>query len=295
MVRDITLLDGGMGAELSRRGLSQQKTIWSGFALIDGPEVVTEVHREFIDAGAEIIITNNYGVTPNLMEAEGLAGRTGEFTKLAVDCAQKGRDAAGQSGVRIAGSLPPLGTSYRPDLVQDNEYLLAGYREIAEALAPGVDLFLGETLSTAREARAVAEAVAPYGKPIWISWTLDKAANGNLRSGETLAQALDAVADFEVEAYLFNCCSVESIAAGLPILNGLTDKPIGAYANAFGRLPSDYVMGESKLGQRTDLDPEAYLHHVRDWYDLGARILGGCCGIGPDHIRAIGRDFRQAA
>ena len=292
---DLILLDGGMGSELEKRDLALGRSIWSGFALRDYPGQVTEIHGRYIAAGADVIITSNYGIVPVMLAKEGLEDRLGELTETAVACANEARDRGGRAAVRIAGSLPPLNMSYRPDMVDNDEILVTSYRAIAAALAPGVDLFVTETLSTVREAVAAAKAVAGFGHPIWISWSLDKAANGTLRSGEGLAAAVAALRPYPVAAFLFNCCSVEAIAAGLPILRQLTDRPIGAYANAFGRLPRKYVMGESKLGHRTDLGPEPYLTHCQDWRAAGASIIGGCCGIGPDHVRLLDKELRTAA
>ena len=125
------------------------------------------------------------------------------------------------------------------------------------------------------------------GKPVWVAWTLDDAADGTLRSGETVAEAYHALSDLPVAAFLFNCSSIEAIARALPDLRALTDKPIGAYANAFQPLPQDYVMGAEGEVKLRDLSPEAYLACARSWRDMGADIIGGCCGIGPGHIEVL--------
>ncbi len=292
--KDFILLDGGMGSELRKHGLTRRKSIWSGFALIEAPDTVVDVHRAYIDAGADVIITNNYGIVPSLLALEEMDGRLTELCRLSAELACRARDQSGRA-VRVAGALPPLGTSYRPDRVQADAELIESYTAIAAALAPGVDLLLTETLSTAREAYAAATAAAATGRPVWVSWTLDKAANGCLRSGESIADAVAALDGLPVQAFLFNCCSVEAISAGLPRLRALTDRPIGGYANSFGRLPRDYVMGESEIGLRDDLHSEGYLDHAANWRDLGASIIGGCCGIGPEHIRLLDKSLRAAA
>ncbi|MDX1400359.1 MAG: homocysteine S-methyltransferase family protein [Kiloniellales bacterium] len=292
MIKDLIILDGGMGRELQERGLIAVRSIWSAAALIDHPKVVRDVHEAFIAAGAEVITTNSYGVVPSLLAVEQMEDRLPELLAAACRLAQEAREAGGKD-VRIAGSLPPLETSYRPDLIGDEETLLRQYLEIAKHLkANGVDLLLGETLTTSREARAAARAADCVGLPAWISWSLEDDANGLLRSGERLKEAVAALAGLAVDALLFNCCSVEAVSAAIPRLRELTGLPIGAYANNFIPLPKNYEMGDgaSEGGGhplRKDLPISGYIGHAKRWRADGASIIGGCCGIGPPYIRAL--------
>ncbi|MDX1576802.1 MAG: homocysteine S-methyltransferase family protein, partial [Kiloniellales bacterium] len=121
---------------------------------------------------------------------------------------------------------------------------------------------------------------------------LDDEVTGRLRSGESPGEAVAARQGRPVEAFLFNCCLPEAISAALPALRVATSRPIGAYANALTGFKSDYEMGgQAGEGRETpardDLDPEAYAGFAREWRALGADILGGCCGIGPDHIAEL--------
>ncbi len=284
-----TILDGGMGRELQRRGLARVGSIWSAEALLTHPEVVRDIHLAFIEAGAEVVTTNSYAVTPHLLRREGMEDRLGELLDLAVRLAREARTASGRA-VRIAGSLPPLNESYRPELVGPEEEIEPVYREIAGRLAPGVDLFLCETMSSAAEARAAARAAAAFGKPVWVAWTLDDAADGRLRSGESVAEALAALAGLPVEAVLFNCCTPESVSRALPELRAATTRPVGAYANALQAFGAGYVLGEGgETPERKDMTPAAYADFAREWRAAGADIIGGCCGIGPRHIAELAR------
>ncbi len=132
---EFTPLDGGMGRELQRRGLIEPATIWSGAALIDHPRTVRDIHVAFIAAGADVITTSNYGIVPSLLAMEGMADRLDELTDTAVALA---REKAGVP-VRIAGSLPPLDTSYRPDKVSAPDEIAKVYGHIAGRLARSVD------------------------------------------------------------------------------------------------------------------------------------------------------------
>lgn len=285
------LLDGGMGRELRRRGVPILGTIWSANALLVAPEVVRAVHDDFIAAGADVITINTYGVIPNELAREGIEDRFEELNFLACRLANDAREASGRD-VLIAGSLPPQYGSYRPDLVRPFGEIEPIYRRQSEIFAPYVDLIICETMSSAAEGLAAATGACASGKPVWVAWTLHEDRSGRLRSGETIAEAAAAIAHLPVSGFLANCCAPESITAAMPALVGLGDWPAGGYANTFLPVPKDWTLdgekpsdGKSKL--RNDLDPEAYAGHAQAWLDAGARIIGGCCGTGPEHIARL--------
>ncbi len=162
------LLDGGMGRELRFRGVENLTTIWSANALLVAPDVVRAVHADFIAAGAQVITTNTYGIIRHELAREGVEHRLHELNELAGQLAFDARDAAPHD-VWIAGSLPPLNGSYRPDRVWPIAKAMPLYREQADILAPFVDLFICETMSSAAEAAAAASAACETGKPVWVS------------------------------------------------------------------------------------------------------------------------------
>lgn len=287
----IILLDGGMGRELRFRGVEISEVIWSASALITAPSVVYDIHVDYINAGAEIITTNTYGVIRSDLAKDGIEDRFGELNMLACTLAQDARNGTNPD-VRIAGSLPPLYGSYRPDLVHPFNEIEPRYREQAEILAPYVDLFICETMSSAAEAYAAAHAACQMGKPVWVSWTLHEDRSGSLRSGESIAEAVSALADLPISGLLCNCCAPESVTAALPALQATGITVIGGYANTFQPVPKDWTLdgdGESDglLGLRLDLEPAAYAQHVNDWLSAGATVVGGCCGTRPAHIAAL--------
>ena len=290
LVTQLTLLDGGTGRELQHRGLVRRGSIWSALALIERPDAVSEVHKSFIEAGADVVTTNNYSVVPNMLAMEEMSHRFEPLVSLAGKVAREARDNCNTS-VRVAGSLPPLNVSYRADLVGPEEENLRTYRRITELLAPSVDLFICETMASGLEARSAARAASESGKPVWVAWSLSNQADGKLLSGETVAEAFALLSDIEVAGYLFNCCPPESVSAALPALRRLTDRPIGAYANSFA-VPRP-ERGETPL--RRDITPDTYRLFVADWIHAGATLLGGCCGIGPAHIAVLREQFDRQA
>ncbi|MDX2438353.1 MAG: homocysteine S-methyltransferase family protein [Acidobacteriota bacterium] len=291
----VTLLDGGMGFELKLRGVdvpSHTESIWSALALTEDPDAVVDVHAAYIEAGADVLTINNYSVTPPILDRQDMGHRVEEMTGLAIDLAEKACATAGRRP-RLAGSFPPLETSYRADLVKGREEVLAGYRRIASALKGRVDLIICETLASAREAVWACEAASETGCDFWISWTLQGTRLNTLPSGESLAEAFAALGDLSPSAYLVNCCGANFVTAALPVLKGLTNAPVGGYANAERVVPEDGLAGVSddpesaQRGAATVLYPDDYAEEVERWLDAGASIVGGCCGTRPKHIRRL--------
>lgn len=285
----ILLLDGGMGQELRARSRAGHHALWSAQVLIEEPGTVQAAHEDFIRAGAELIITNTYSTIRRKLAEAGIEERFSDLNRLAAEIAVRARDAVG-TPVLIAGSLPPLHGTYRPERVRSFEKIEPLYHEQAEILAPSVDLFICETMSSAAEARAAVHGASGLGKPVWVAWTLEDGGSSRLRSGETIAEAWSALDGLPVAAALVNCCWPESVGAAIPELVALdAGVPVGGYANGFQAIPEDWesLKGVDKLGSRPELGPEAYARHVADWIDGGARIVGGCCEIGPAHIARL--------
>ncbi len=285
------LLDGGLGRELRFRGVAVPTTIWSAGVLMSDPAVVHQIHLDYIAAGADIITTNTYGIIRSDLAKEGIEDRFAELNTLACDLARKARDDASRE-VMIAGSLPPLGGSFRPDLVGSSNKIETLYAEQAALLAPHVDLLLCETMSSAAEGKAAVKAACDTGRPVWVAWTLHEDQSGNLRSGESITDAVQALQDLPVHGMLVNCCAPESVTRAMPCLVKTDTEWIGGYANTFTPIPEDWELDGEKetdgsLTLRSDLDPEGYAAHVTEWLKTGATVVGGCCGTRPSHIAKI--------
>ena len=288
----ITILDGGMGVELARRGAGGTDGLWSAKALIEAPEAVLAVHWDFIAAGATMITTNSYSTIPSYLGKAGLAERFEELTALAGRIARQAADESA-GAIAVAGALPPLSESYRADLVPPEEESFPIYRAMAAALAPHVDCFLCETMSSAAEAhsavRAACEVAGGRALPVYVSWSLKEIPGSGLRSGESIRDAYNRLADFEIAGFLFNCTHPDAILAGLRELRPLTDKPLGGYANMTAEVPDGWTLDGNNNATRNVMTPQAYAETALRWREQGATILGGCCGVGPAHIGELAR------
>ena len=196
----LTILDGGMGGELIARGVTGGDGLWSAQALVDQPQTVADVHRDYVDAGAEVIITNTYSTIPSYLAKADLADKYLEYAEIAGRIARAVADSADRQ-VRVAGSLPPLDESYRYDLVPTAEIAGPIYENLVGILQPYVDLFVCETMSCVRESVIAATAASRSGKPFWIAWTLGEEPGTGLRSGESIASAVSAVSHLDPEAF----------------------------------------------------------------------------------------------
>ncbi|TDQ57927.1 S-methylmethionine-dependent homocysteine/selenocysteine methylase [Mesocricetibacter intestinalis] len=295
----IMILDGGMGRELARRNAPFRQPEWSALALYEDPQAVQSVHEDFIRSGAQLITTNSYALVPFHIGEQRFRADAAALADLAGRLAQNAVRNT-ESSVKIAASLPPLFGSYRPDLFEPERV-----REIAQpiihGLSPYVDLWLCETQSSIIEPLMVKELLGD-DRPFWVSFTLEDENPDEvpcLRSGERVQTAVEKMAESGVAAILFNCCQPEVIEQAIKVTKatleqiGRTDITIGAYANAFPPQSKEATANDGLDEIRRDLDPQAYLNWAQKWIDAGAGMVGGCCGIGPEHIRVLAENLKD--
>lgn len=272
------LLDGALGTELERHGLGKRFPLWSAAALVEAPGIVRQLHEQYLAAGAEIITAATFRTSRRTLGKAGMGRRAAELTRLAVRLAREARENGARHPAWIAGSIAPLEDCYRPELSPPRKRALAEHREMAERLADaGADLLLVETMGTISEAAAALEAAAPAGLPVWISIICD--AENRVLGGGTVSEAVAALEPLGPAALLINCTPAAEVMGPLRELLARSALPAGAYANM--------GMPLEPGGFRRFLSPEKYAHTAAGWLRAGARIIGGCCGTTPRHIRAL--------
>lgn len=291
MKQTITILDGGMGQELLKRSNKEVTNLWATQVMMDEPELVRDLHADFIRAGARVITVNTYTATPERLTRD---AQIEDFEKIhlaAISAATSARESVGIAGVKIAGCLPPLVASYQADTAPEYEVMLESYGKIVAVQAPHVDVFLCETMSSILEAKAALIAAKKSGLPVWVSLTVEDSDSTNfesvLRSGESLVDAIAMLEEFGADAKLLNCSKPEAIAASWSKMNSETGLT-GAYANGFTSIESLKPGGTvCSLESRSDLNPTAYADFALQWANEGASLIGGCCEVGPDHIAEL--------
>ncbi len=292
-MKNIYILDGGVGQEIYIRAGKLQTPLWSTQVMIDAPQIVKDVHKDFMNAGATIITTNNYTCTPSRLKRDSQIELFEKLQLQALNLAVQARkELSLTEDVSIAGCLPPLIGSYVVDKRTFSE-IKNEYERIVAIQDKYIDIFLIETMSSIKEAKAAVEAAQKGSKPIWLSLTLCDTNPNELRSGESIKEAVEALENYSIDALLFNCSYPESIDQGIYSLRNL-NIPFGGYANAFTSInalkPGTTV---DKLTARLDINEEKYAAHVMKWIQKGASIVGGCCEVGPSYITYIRNQLKS--
>ena len=293
-MRKIALLDGSIGQELVLRSQKTPTPLWSTEVLLENPELVGTIHSEYFRSGATIATTNTYPVLRDRLEKVGLAHKLEALWESALTSALGSRDAHGKG--RVAGSIGPLVGSYRPESCPSPEVAEVSYAQIIKALAPSVDLFLLETMSSVSQAEGALRAATGSGRPVWLAMTVNDFDGKLLRSGEDLNDLRPLLESFKPDALLINCSRPEAVSTAVEVIRGF-GFPFGAYANGFEKISKDFVETSptvDKLEQRHDLDEKKYSDFAMSWIDQGASIVGGCCEIGPSHILELSKRISSA-
>jgi len=275
--------DGATGTNLQKRGLERGMPgeVW----VLEHPEQILQLHKDFIAAGADIILTCSFGGTSVRLEHAGLADRAGEVNRRA---AQLARQAAQDTDVLVAGSMGPTGQLLKPLGPLEEQIALDAFSLQAEALAEGgVDLLLIETQFDLTEAAiAVRAALSVASLPVVVSFSYDRGTRTMM--GVRPAQMAKEMESLGVAALGMNCGrSLEDNFKALQELRSATNLPIWFKPNAgMPALDSD--------GQPTyTITPEQMAADVPTWLEAGAQIVGGCCGTSPEHLAAIARVIKN--
>ena len=290
----ITLLDGGMGQELVARSGDDPTPLWATRVMIDHPGMVRDIHADYFAAGASVATTNTYAIHRDRLERYGHPELFHALHLRALAEAHEARGAHGRG--LIAGSMGPLVATYRPEVTEPVAVAAPKHAEIARIHGPHVDLILCETMSSVEQAEGAVKGALDAGKPVWLSVSVDDHDGSRLRSGEPVSDLARLVAAYPIAALLANCSVPEAMAAAMASLKPL-GLPFGAYANGFTHISGNFLQEAANvrdLTHRHDLTPEKYAEFAMAWVGMGATIVGGCCEVGPAHIRHLAQCLRAA-
>lgn len=276
------ILDGATGTELNRRGVDTGLPLWSANALLTDrdSQILQQIHEDYLRAGADIITTNTFRTHRRALAPSGNAHRALDLTRRAVEVARAAiTNVQAELPKFVAGSISTLEDCYRPDLVPSDEELRVEHAERVEHLAQsGVDLILIETINTIREAAIMAEFAAATGLSVVVSFVCNR--EGRILSGETLTEAAHRILPLGVHALGVNCGPTPDLAKPLGELRQAcgADFPLIAYGNiGYADDAVGWVNTDSE-------DPKNYCEHAAHW---DVKIVGGCCGTTPEHIRHL--------
>jgi len=290
------VLDGGMGQELLARGVETSGTLWSANALLQEKyhELLLDTHLDFINSGAEIIVTTTFTTRRMRLRDNGVEDKFEYLNTKAGEIAKKAKDL--NPHVLVAGGLPPQYLTYEVDTRSDEE-IKENFYDQAKLLDPFIDFFYFDVLSSVREFSLAIKAIESFKKPYLIGAHISEGVK--LPSGENISEIMTTIDHKKLLGVMLSCVSPENYeknldeikSLGVPFgfkLNGfVTTKPAAGYTNTFNKSktgnPNEF------LGHREDLIPEKMALFVKKFKEAGATILGGCCETRPAHIKEMAR------
>jgi len=294
--KKIRILDGGMGQELLYRGLKPKGTLWSAHALIDKEchQMVIDAHLDFINAGAEVIVTSTFTARRNRLIQNDCEKYFEKINIKAVELAQKARDIS-KKEVLIAGGLPNQKQTYSADLGEDLDLIEKNFYDQAKLLKNGIDFFYLDVMSSGLECEIALKTIESFNLPVLVG--IHVRDNGQLPSGETIK---DIVKKYKNNNWLGIIAACVSPKAYELVNNDLQklEIPYGFKLNAFKKIPEGYTVASKDqwgnagnpstvLGINTDLNESKFYEYVKKFMENGATILGGCCEIRPSHMKEI--------
>jgi len=276
------LIDGATGTEIERRGVPQLENAWNGGGALSHPEVLRAVHEDYIREGAEIVIANTFATHRHALRDAGVEHQFEAFNRCGVELAKEARARMQAPDVLVAGGLSYWAWSDNWPAPED---LRAGTEEQASIMAEaGADLLMLEMMVDIDRMLVTLDAAQEGGLPVWVGLSCKPDESGAmlLLRGGLLAEALDAIKGKNVPLVSIMHTEVEHIDPCLDIVANRWSGPIGVYAHS-----ARWVDGVCLFD--VTISPEDYAAHAKSWLEHGVQVIGGCCGLGVDHIKALKR------
>ena len=286
----LVILDGAMGSELEKSGAKMDKNLWCGTCSVEFPELVTKVHEDYIKAGADVITTNTYACTPISMKNYGLEKSIEEFNQKSVQVAKKAIKNSNKN-IALAGSVSASGSFYKLGI----KAMIPGFKEQIKILKEeGVDLIILEAMSSQADiVQAMIECSYKINIPVWLSISCvidDKTNKVMLGYNDTVDSPPEVYENFEISLNRFSKLhkgpiliahsDIDVTGKALDIAKENLNGILGVYPNT-----GYYEKPHWKFAD--DITPNDYLEYAKSWLKNGAQIIGGCCGLGVEEIKAI--------
>ena len=285
---ELVLIDGGTGTEIEKRGGAMVEGAWCGAAALTHPRVVQQVHEVYLNAGAEVIIANNFATARHVLAQAGWEHSVEDLNRRGVELALAAREATGRSHAVVAGTISPTRQGGPPTPL---DVLSANLTEAAAIQADaGAELMILEMMRSIDSTTVAIEAASAAGLPIWLGWSCEPGENGPMLidDGESLAEATAWASRQEaVELIAIMHTETDYSSACVDVVNQHWDGPTGVYAHTGHWQPPHWIFEGT-------ISPEDYTAAVESWIGQGVQVIGGCCGIGPAHIEHIREHIIQA-
>ena len=287
----LVILDGGTGTELERRGVEMNEKAWCGPATAGSAATLEEIHRDYIDAGADIITTNTFASSRLMLAQAGLAAHFEDINRAAVRAAMRARDQS-RKDCLVAGSLSHMSpvvagsaTTDRSRLVSRDEMAQA-FGELAELLKEeGCDFILLEMMYDPERMAPAFEAAAASGLPVWAGFSVRRGTDNGILSFSQdrdipFSEIIPILDQFEIEAAGVMHSPSNVVAEAIEILRARYPGPLMAYPDS-GYFKMPHWQFENII------PPPELQRFATRWIEDGIQIIGGCCGLSPEHIAAV--------
>ena len=281
---EVVILDGAMGTELEKRGAPMDDAAWDAAALATHPDIVREVHEDYIRAGADVIITNTFATARHVLEPAGMGERFRELNIRAVTLAKEARENAAEGPVFIAGSISTFTARYDYSYEPRAERARANYREQAEVLAESeANVIALEMMRDIEQTTYALEAAVSTGLPVWVGFSCKSTDEGTIvlwDGDHTLTEAMERIPPLGASLVSIMHTLTEDTAPALRDMSERWSGPVGAYPHS-----GEFIMPNWQFIDM--ISPEDFARQAQGWLEMGVQLIGGCCGIGPEHIRQL--------
>ncbi|MDE2978532.1 MAG: homocysteine S-methyltransferase family protein [Acidobacteriota bacterium] len=284
---EILLLDGGTGTELERRGVPMDSAAWCGTAALEHQDAIRDLHEDYIRAGADAIITNTFATHRPLLEAAGLGDQVAVIVRRAVEAALEARERAGCPGVLVAGSMSTMPANNIQGGYPAAAEQMAAYREQCGLLVEaGVDLIALEMMQFHERALLAFQAAKETGLPVWLGVSARKDPETGAITpfnwpDESFEELLDTLIPLGPSIVHVMHSEIAAVPEAVAMVRERWDGPVGVYPESgYFTMPNWNFVDV--------IEPADLLEEARGWVAAGVQIVGGCCGLGPEHIRALG-------
>ncbi len=279
------LLDGATGTELQKRGVPMDGMLWNALATASHPDVLTQIHGDYLEAGSQVVITNTFATSRYVLKHAGLESRFAELNGQAAEIALRARELSGRPAW-VAGAIATLTFSRETPTVATARRDFAD--QAAIFAAAGVDLIVLEMMFDVDLTAAALEGAVATGLPVWVGFSVQRGPDDilqSVRNGCSLRDLLEGLDTSLPQAVGIMHSLTEDTGLALDILRTCWQGPCYVYAHS----------GEFKMPdwQFSDIiTPEAYAAEAQNWVRAGAAAVGSCCGLGPEHIQVLAQTFQ---
>ena len=274
------LIDGATGTEIEKRGVPMVNNAWNGGGAMTHPDIVRQVHEDYIRAGAEIVISNTFSTSRHVLQDGGLEEHFDLLNRRGIELALEARTNLNTPDVLVAGGITHWSFTGR---IPSQPQLQENIEEQAEIMASaGADLIMLEMMSDIKRTLLLVDAARKTGLPIWVGFSccLDEEGEPYLLDGPTLLEGIRAMEEKEVPVIFIMHTEVVDIDACLRVLRTNWEGPIGVYAHSGQFIEPNWIFNDV-------ISPEDYAFAAKSWFQNGIQIVGGCCGIGLEHIQKL--------